>query len=489
MKMYLGVNSSKKAAVRVVAVMLFLHLAAVPGMAQAPGGVEDGIRALENIQNSFRAVAKKVLPSVVAIDVVDIVKRSVPRLQSPFDYFFRPREGSRPDRQEEREYRRQGMGSGVIVRRDGSKVYVLSNNHVVGDAEEINITLDDGRRFSAVLVGKDDKKDLALVRFETDESVPVATLGDSDKLQVGDWALAVGNPFGFQSTVTAGIISAIGRRSMGRTGTTGFTDYLQTDAAINQGNSGGALVNIRGQVIGINTWIASPSGGSIGLGFAIPINNAKRAIEDFISRGKVAYGWLGITVGDLQAEVASDMGLKGKQGAFVYGIFHGSPADRGGILPGDYITAIDTTAIADSNQLLRVVGELPPGRLTRFTLLRGGRSRRFSVVIEERADETEIDENRRRIWPGLSVVRITDAIRRQLDLSKSAGQIIVGMVDRGSPSAKIGLRPGDIIKKIGGKALETVADFYSALDVASGSELKFEIFRAGDEVVLTLSKP
>ena len=471
----------------VLAVFMLLLISA-GAWAQSASEVDAGIRALENMQSSFRAVTKRVLPSVAAIDVVDVVKRPVQRFDSPFDFFFGPRNRNQSESQGEREFRRQGLGSGVIVQRAGNKVYVLSNDHVVGDADEINVTLHDGRRFKADLVGKDDKRDLALVMFETGDSVPVAELGDSDLLQVGDWALAVGNPFGFQSTVTAGIISAVGRQSAPGARVGGYTDYIQTDAAINQGNSGGALVNIHGEVVGINTWIASPSGGNIGLGFAIPVNNAKKVISDFINKGKVEYGWLGITVGDLQSQVADDFGLENSEGAFVYGVFRGSPAQKGGLEPGDYITAIDGERIRDSGHLLGVVGNLRPGRTVRFDLLRTGEKAAISVTIEERADEKEINESRAKIWPGLSVVRISEAIRKQLSLPRSAGQVIVGMVDRGSPSESAGFKPGDIINKLNGKTIQSVRDFYRILNDDSGKEILFSVFRSGNEISIGLAR-
>ncbi|MEW5814884.1 MAG: trypsin-like peptidase domain-containing protein, partial [Spirochaetota bacterium] len=257
----------------------------------------------EVLQNSFREIAAKVLPVVVEVDVVDVLKQNAPQFSSPFDFFFSPRQDENQNPQE-REYKRYGLGSGVMIRKIGDKVYVLTNNHVVGQAEEIKVKLEDRRQFKAKIVGKDEKKDLALIVFETKENVPIAEMGDSSRLKVGDWVLAVGNPLGFESTVTAGIVSAVGRKSQLGSDVATFTDYIQTDAAINQGNSGGALVNLAGQVVGLNTWIASPSGGSIGIGFAIPINNAKKAIEDFISQGRIEYGWLGINIGDAAPETA-----------------------------------------------------------------------------------------------------------------------------------------------------------------------------------------
>jgi Do/DeqQ family serine protease len=443
---------------------------------------EQGIQALENIQNSFRAVAQKVLPSVVEVNVVDVVKRPAQKLESPFEFFF----GPRGDESGEREFRREGLGSGVIVRKTGNKVYVLTNNHVVGSADEISIKLHDGRQYDASLVGRDEKKDLALVVFETESEVPLAELGDSDRVQVGDWALAVGNPLGFESTVTVGIVSAVGRRSVPGSRIGGYTDYIQTDAAINQGNSGGALVNIRGKVVGISTWIASPSGGNVGLGFAIPINNAKKAIDDFITKGKVEYGWLGISVGNFPPQAAEDMGVGGRTGAFVMGVFKGSPADKARLLPGDFITAIEGEKIADSDQLLRIVGDLQPGESTRFDLIRDRKPREVRVRIEARAEEQEIAKLSSQLWPGMSVVGVTDRIRQQLDLPKSAGDVIIGVVRKGSPSDVAGFRTGDIIKKVNGKELKSVADFYRILNDTSSRELMFSLFRKGSEVLIGL---
>ena len=232
----------------------------------------DAMSIVKAYQQVFRDTAQKVLPSVVEVETVETVRVPQGGMTSPFEFFFGrpdPRGGNQGN---EREFEQRGLGSGIIVRRDGDKVYVLTNNHVAGDADKINLTLNDGRTFQGDLVGTDPNKDLALVVFETEETVPVAEMGDSDTVQVGDLVMAVGNPLGFESTVTSGMVSAIGRQVPERTGLPILTDYIQTDAAINRGNSGGPLVNLDGEVIGINTWIASQSGGSIGLGFSIPIN-------------------------------------------------------------------------------------------------------------------------------------------------------------------------------------------------------------------------
>jgi serine protease Do len=422
----------------------------------------------------------------VQVNTVDIVRQPAPQLRSPFDNFFRRPDDPTP---QEQEFRRSGLGSGVIVAKNGSSVYVLTNNHVVGEADEISIKLSDERQYTATLVGKDPRRDLALVVFETREDIPVARLGNSEGLFVGDWVLAIGNPLGFESTVTAGIVSAIGRQSLPGSNIANLTDYIQTDAAINQGNSGGALVNIRGEVIGVNTWIASEFGGNIGLGFAIPINNAKEAIDDFISKGKVEYGWLGITINvrDLPVATVEDLHLGDVDGSFVLGIYQGSPAEASGIQPGDYITKIDGDVIEDSNHLIRVVAGLAPGQVSTFELLRMGSKETLRVRIAERNDE-EIAKRPERIWPGLQVVKLTDEIRERLRISDDMGDVVVAGIDPGSVADVAGLRAGDIINKINRKSVKSIADFYEILNDERTRKLDFQLYRQGQTINIDLSQ-
>jgi Do/DeqQ family serine protease len=446
------------------------------------GSAATGVQSLESIQSSFRAVAQKVIPTVVEVDVVDVVK--APVMTNPFQFFFGP-QGQNPAPKEQ-EYRQYGLGSGVIVRRDGNKVYVLTNNHVVGEAEEISVKLSDQRQFTAKLVGTDARKDLALVVFETKDSVPIAALGNSDELQVGDWVLAVGNPLGFSSTITSGIVSALGRHSMPGSNMASFTDYIQTDAAINQGNSGGALVNIYGEVVGINAWIASPSGGNVGLGFAIPINDAKKDIEDLLSKGKVEYGWLGAYIGNLPQDLAADMKLEGVNGAFVSNIFKDSPADKAGLQPGDYVTALNGITIDNANQLLQMVGNLRPGERARFELIRSGTPMTLTARIVARGEESEISKQANRVWPGLYITDVNQDIRKSLELPNSKDGVVVAAVEQGSASAVAGLRQGDVIESVNGRGVKNVADFYSVINTKKNTELSFRIFRQGVELVVGL---
>jgi len=423
-----------------------------------------------------------VIPTVVEVDVVDVVK--APVMTNPFQFFFGP-QGQNPAPKEQ-EYKQYGLGSGVIVRRDGNKVYVLTNNHVVGEAEEISVKLSDQRQFTAKLVGTDARKDLALVVFETKDSVPIAALGNSDELQVGDWVLAVGNPLGFSSTITSGIVSALGRHSMPGSNMASFTDYIQTDAAINQGNSGGALVNIYGEVVGINAWIASPSGGNVGLGFAIPINDAKKDIEDLLSKGKVEYGWLGAYIGNLAQDLAADMKLEGVNGAFVSNIFKDSPADKAGLQPGDYVTALNGITIDNANQLLQMVGNLRPGERARFELIRSGTPMTLTARIVARGEESEISKQANRVWPGLYITDVNQDIRKSLELPNSKDGVVVAAVEQGSASAVAGLRQGDVIESVNGRSVKNVADFYSVINTKKNTELSFRIFRQGVELVVGL---
>jgi serine protease Do len=444
---------------------------------------------LEQIQYSFRQVAQSVLPVVVEINTIEVVSQTIPRVQSPFDFFFGPGPNG-PGEGEEREFRRPGLGSGVLVRKDGNKVYVLTNNHVVGEADEISIRLYDAREFTGKLVGTDPRRDLAVVVFETKEEVPIARLGNSDQLQVGDLVLAVGNPFGFESTVTSGIVSALGRQADNGSSIASFTDYIQTDAAINPGNSGGALANLTGEVIGINTWIASQTGQSTGLGFAVPINNAKKAIDDFITKGRVEYGWLGVQIGDLDPRLypgfAEDFGLDDQEGAFVFNIFKGSPAYKAGIRPGDYIVSVDSRPVDSADTLTKIVGNLPPGDPSSFKLIRSGETVTLSIKLSVREEEKKIAAQSKNLWPGLYVSELTEEIREQLEIPAATKGLVIRFVVEETPAAIAGFKQGDVIQKINNRTISDAVDFYRAINDESQKELMMRILREGSEVLLGL---
>lgn len=438
---------------------------------------------------SFRAIVKKVLPVVVEVNVTDIIKQPVPDIGQgfPFNFLFPPGGGGQGNNPpQNQQFKQEGLGSGVIVRREGNTYYVLTNNHVVGNASTIEVTLYNNAKFPAKLVGKDARKDLALISFQSNDSnIPIAQLGNSNDAQVGDWVLAIGNPFGFMSTVTAGIISAKGRTGVGPGNT--IDQFLQTDAAINRGNSGGALVNMAGQVIGINDWIVAPSGGSVGLGFAIAINDAKRAITDFIQHGSVQYGWLGVSVQDpATPELAKQLGVEGKSGSLVYHVFLDSPAAKGGIQPGDFITSINGKSVQDTEDLIRMVGDLAPGDKATFDFVRYGRSMSTTVTIGLRGNQQQIDQNRK-LWPGISVVPLDDQIRQQLNLAAGVSGLVVASVIDKTPASIAGIQQGDIVRKINGEQIANAIDFYRAINQDKGS-FNFQIERQGSSFDIVISK-
>jgi Do/DeqQ family serine protease len=441
---------------------------------------EDSLAVAEAVQNTFNAVAEKVLPSVIELKTVSVRRQQSPGFNGiPWEFFFGPRDREPSDR--DREYRSQGLGSGIIVRNKDGVYYALTNNHVVDDANEITVATKSGKEYPAQLVGKDERKDLALISFKTNDSYPLATLGDSDNVAVGNWAIAIGNPLGeqFSFSVTMGIISAVGR-----TGGPGgnINDFIQTDAPINQGNSGGPLVNIRGEIIGINTWIASnmSGGGSVGLGFAIPINNVKRSIDEFINTGSTRYGWLGVSLMEPTKETIASMGLENKRGALAAQVFLGSPADKGGIKPGDFITHVNGKEARNTQQLQMIVGDLKPGDNAKFTVVRDKQTRDIQVKIEVRTDQVASDN--KKLWPGLIVVPLNDQLKQNMDLDKDAKGLVVVQVVDGSPANVIGIKSGDRITSVNGVTVADIAAFYKVLRENATAELWFGLLR-GDATV------
>ncbi|MDR3302728.1 MAG: Do family serine endopeptidase [Spirochaetaceae bacterium] len=452
----------------------------------------DSLAVAESVQGAFRAVADKVVPSVVQLKTVSVRRQQIPNFNGiPWEFFFgpnSPRGGDGGNGERGQEYRAQGLGSGIIVRQDGNTYFVLTNNHVVTDeqgkaVDEIAIETNTGKEFPAKLVGRDERRDLAMVSFSSSEKFPLAVLGDSDAARVGDWAIAVGNPLGFSSSVTMGIISAVGR-----TGGPGnnINDFIQTDASINQGNSGGALVNIRGEVIGVNMWIASSSGGgSVGLGFSIPINNAKRTIGDFISKGEINDGWLGVSLMDISRDnqVMKDLQLDGLHGALASDVFIDSPADKAGIMPGDFITKVDGKEMQNLNRLMQTVGDLKPGETHTFTAVRDGATQDFKVKIEVRSNE--VASQNKKLWPGVYVHSIDDELRTQMKLDKNISGLMVVRVIEQSPAAVINLQRGDIISAINDTPVKDVASFYKALREKAQKEFWADVER-GDSKLQTM---
>jgi len=439
----------------------------------------ESLKVIEALQNSFNSISDGVLPSVVEIDVTEktTVTQANPFEDFPFFFFGNPN-GDNSDRKgRTREYEQKGLGSGVIVRRTGNTVYVLTNNHVAGKATKITVNLNDGQKFDGKLVGADERSDIALVSFEAkkDSNIIVAALGDSDKVKVGDIVLAMGAPLGYSQSVTQGIVSATGR-SGNKIGN--MNDFIQTDAAINQGNSGGPLVNIYGEVIGINTWIASSSGGSQGLGFSLPINSLKKSIDDFISSGKVTYGWLGVSLLDVTEDYKKELGVNGKNGALASQIFLDSPGHKGGMQAGDFIIELNGKAIKNQNELMREVGYLPAGKDAKFKVIRNGKTVELTVKIEERTEKVTSDNSK--LWPGFIASPLSEDVLKELKLedAKVKGVAVTNIVAK-SPAAAMRIQNGDIITAVNDKKVTNIKEFYEALSVSGKKEIWFDVYNDG----------
>ncbi len=448
-----------------------------PPDAEPPAG--SGARA---IQEAFRRVSRDVLPVVVEINVVQTVTQSG---GSPLSELF-----GNPDGGNQQEFQRPGLGSGVIMRRNGNEVYVVTNAHVVRNADQIQVVLYDEREFSADFVGGDPRTDLAVVKFTSSTDIPIAEFGDASSMYIGDWVLAIGNPFGFESTVTAGIISAVSRRPGPGQPVSSYTDFIQTDAAINPGNSGGALVNLDGQVVGINTWIASQSGSSAGIGFAVPAGVVERVTDDIIDHGRVIYGWLGVGIQDVDPAilpgVRSSLDLGNQEGALIVNVHQASPAE-GKLQPGDLVTRINGNDVTDATTLTRAVGELSPGTTTTFEVTRFGEEMSFEIGLAERAPEEEV-QTASNLWPGAVAVALVEEVREQLGTpNELSGVLLIGVI-ADSPFANAGLQNGDLVSSIGGESIESPADFYRA--ITDGSfRYTFTVFRRGRQGEVTVQRP
>jgi serine protease Do len=423
---------------------------------------------LSEFQHSLRLIAEEVVPSVVRLDI----SARVLTPGFPFDQFGEPDEAE----PEERGFEQEALGSGVIVSRDGETYYVVTNDHVVAQADTIRAILEDGSEYTAELIGRDTRKDLAVVAFRSPRDIPVARLGDSDMVHVGDIVAAIGSPFGYQNTMTAGIVSALGRTG-GPAGN--ISDFIQTDAAINQGNSGGALVNLDGEVVGINTWITSETGLNAGLGFAVPINTARRTIETLVSGEPLTYGWLGVAVQPLDQTVRSALLLPEHDGTLVSSVFDESPAAEYGLLPGDFVLTIDGRSVRDSNDFILAVGELGPGTESVLRIIRRGEELDIPVLIGNRASDAAIRQWSRRRWPGIWVYPVTEEVAGELGISVQGG-VLVSQVLAGTAAEIAGLMPTDVIVALGEQPVTSLQDFYAAVATVT-DDVDFIVIRENEE--------
>jgi serine protease Do len=448
----------------------------------------------------FSAVARAVTPAVVTIEISSRVRpQPYPFSGNPFmdpfwDFFRR----SLPPGQDEEQMPRRsvprqqappegrgrlqpsGLGSGVIVSPDG---YILTNNHVVEGAERVEVVLNDRRQFSAKTVGADPPSDVAVLKIDADQ-LPTLTLGDSNQAEVGDIVLAIGNPLGIGQTVTMGIISAKGRST--RAGSGSFEDFLQIDAAINRGNSGGALVNMRGELIGIPSQILSQTGGNIGIGFAIPTAMARYVMDHLIRGGKVQRGKLGITISPLTPDIAEQFGYKGASGALVQDVEAGQPADRAGVKPGDIITEFQGQRIDDDSQFRNLVAQTAPGTSVRFKVWRDGSERELTATLGELTAQAA-GESRGggggsgaagSALAGVRVQNLTPDIMRQLNLPPASRGVVISNVEIDSGAAGAGLRRGDVIEEINRQPVTSVNEFNAALQKAGRGSLLLRVRRA-----------
>lgn len=414
---------------------------------------------ISQLNGVFTQAAENVKPSVVTIFSKKIIKTRGYR--SPFDLFDEFFRGRRPSQPEEQEYVQKGMGSGVIVDASG---LILTNNHVVQGADDISVKTTDGNIYDAEIIGTDPNTDLAVVRIDAGE-LPAAKLGDSERLKVGEWVLAVGNPFSeeLHHTVTKGIVSAKGRQDLNLAA---YEDFIQTDAPINPGNSGGALVNLYGEVVGINTAIVAPRGTFAGIGFAIPVNLARRVMDDLIDKGRVVRGYLGVGIQPLNADLAETLNLKETKGAIITEVQKDSPADKAGIEPSDVVLEFNGVEIRDDDHLRFIVADIPPGKEVDAVIYRNGRKRTLSIELGERLEPGQT------FTPAVSTViedkldieisDLTPDLSNQYGYSENSGVVITRIGSKIQGSRK-DLRVGDLIKEVNRKKVTSVSEFYEII--------------------------
>ncbi|NVO00782.1 MAG: DegQ family serine endoprotease [Geobacteraceae bacterium] len=420
------------------------------GKVESP--VKDVPKDILATQQAFTNLVKVVTPSVVNISTISKKKAVQPFLEiSPFfgDLFEEP--ATRPH------YRKESsLGSGFIINRDG---YIITNDHVVRDAESIQVKLSNETIYDAKIVGSDPKSDIAVIKINAKEPLPVAVLGDSDKLQVGQWAIAIGNPFGLDRTVTVGVVSATGRSNMG---IETYENFIQTDASINPGNSGGPLLNVNGEVIGINTAIVAAGQG---IGFAIPVNMAKQIVEQLVKKGSVTRAWLGVAIQPVTEEIASSFGLKKAKGALISDVMSGSPAEKGGLKQGDILIAFDGKEVKDARQLQLAVAETPIGKPVVAEIYREGKTLKVNLQLAS-GESSEAKKPRpakaaTSTWLGIDV----DELPRSKAKSGLTG-VLVTAVDPESSAAATGIQKGDIVISVNQRKITTLADYENAMIAA-----------------------
>ena len=430
----------------------------------------------------FTSLAKKLGPAVVNISTTQ-VRRTAEQAPTPFgegdpssqfwERFFGGQSPRGPQRQ-------AGLGSGFVIDRDGT---ILTNYHVVDGAQKIVVKLSDGRSFDAKVLGKDQKTDIAIIKIDTGQDLPAATLGDSDRLEVGEWVMAIGNPFGLDNTVTSGIVSAKGRHI----GAGPYEDFIQTDASINPGNSGGPLINLRGEGGGINTAIFSQSGGNIGIGFAIPTNLVKELLPNLKDNGKVVRGYLGVTIQKITPEIAESLGMKQSSGALVADVAKAGPAERAGIKTGDVIVEFNGKEIKDSGELPLQAARTAPGKQAQLKILRNGKELTLPLTVGE-FKEREVVAAAENGGLGLAVQPVTASIAAELGLERAEGLVITS-IKPGSPADEAGLRRGDVIAEINRRPVRNRSDYDRAVEKTEKGKSMLFLVRRGEGSLFLALKP
>lgn len=436
----------------------------------------------QTLEESLEFVAEYVKPSVVSLTTVKTFKHPSQgfhgdrgeRGRDPFHDFYGKNYDRYKQKAPEREFKAQSLGSGVIVQVDGTNGYILTNNHVVENMEELKVKLGNKREYDAVIIGTDPQTDLAVVKIEAENLIP-AKMGDSDKMKTGQWAIAVGNPFGFSHTVSVGVISATGRSGVG---IAQYEDFLQTDAAINPGNSGGPLVNIKGEVVGINTAIFTRTGGYQGIGFAIPVNMAKAVLRDLINVGKVTRGWLGVVIQNLDPSLAKQFDVEVTEGVLIGDVQDNSPAKEGGFERGDIVIRYDNKEIGDLNQLRNMVAQTAVGNEVEIKVLRSGEEKMLKVTIgEQPADMFAGGLSPAGKDLGLTVQDLTEALAGSMGYEGESG-VLVSSVEPGSAAAQADIKEGDLIKETNREKIANVKEFKDALSkIEKGKDILFLVRR------------
>jgi serine protease Do len=446
---------------------------------------EPAVSQLPMVPANFSELAEKVRPGVVNLQVVKKVKniglssRNFPGHPSgekdPFGDFFGPFfQGNRP-----KGYEQRGIGSGFVISRDG---YILTNNHVVEGADQIKVKLSNGNEYGGKVVGRDPKTDLALLKIEGASDLHPLRLGNSEDMKVGNWVVAVGSPFGLEQTVTAGIVSAKGRVI----GSGPYDNFIQTDASINPGNSGGPLINMKAEVVGINTAIVAEGQG---IGFAIPVNMAKEIAGQLQEKGRVTRGWLGVTIQAVTPELAKSFALKENKGALVAQVSPGSPAEKAGIEQGDIILEFDGKQISEANDLSRTVASTPVGKMITLKLSREGKAmdRSFKVgEMDEKGEAVRASSSQPSL--GITVQNLTPEIARGLGLKKPDG-VVVAQVESGSPADEAGIQTGDIIREVNRKPVKNADDFLQKIEKTKGQDNILLFIQRGENHLFAAVKP